>query len=65
MPWPDCAAAARVLREIRFCLEASDIEARLRKLEEAAGADPTWPGHPSQNGDARRLDALIRSGSGP
>jgi hypothetical protein len=33
LPWPDCAAAARVLREARHCLEGADIERRLTALE--------------------------------
>ena len=43
MAWADCAAAARVLREIRFCLESADVEQRLQRLELAAAADPDWP----------------------
>jgi hypothetical protein len=54
MPWSDCAAAARVLREIRFCLETSDLEARLAKLEAAAAeADPEAPWPPATHGHSR------------
>jgi hypothetical protein len=42
MPWADAAQAARILREVRFCLEASDFELRLQRLEAAAEADD-WP----------------------
>ena len=44
MLWTDAAAAARILREIRQCLEASDFEARLARLEAAAeDHEPGWP----------------------
>jgi hypothetical protein len=33
LPWLDCSAAARVLREARHCLEGADIERRLAALE--------------------------------
>jgi hypothetical protein len=46
----DCAAASRVLREIRHCLEASDVEDRLAWLEEAAELRPPW----TANGADRR-----------
>lgn len=37
--WADAAHAARILREMRHALEASDIEQRLAALEAAAEAD--------------------------
>jgi hypothetical protein len=33
LPWQDCAAAARVLREMRQQLESNDIEERLAAVE--------------------------------
>jgi hypothetical protein len=45
MTWQDAGQAARILREIRACLESSDIEARLRALEDAAD-----PARPTSNG---------------
>jgi len=45
LTWHDCAAASRVLREIRQTIEGGELEQRLRRLEEAAGDDPDhdWP----------------------
>jgi hypothetical protein len=48
MTWADAGAAARVLREIRFCLESSDFEERLVRLEAAAAGN--W--RPAANGGA-------------
>ena len=42
MTWQDAASAARILREVRHCLESSDIEDRLAALEAAAAEDPAW-----------------------
>jgi hypothetical protein len=56
MAWADCAAASRILREVRHCLEASDIEARLAKLEAAAAEaapDEPWPA--PANGHSRHV----------
>jgi hypothetical protein len=33
LAWQDCAAAGRVLREIRATIEGSEVEQRLDKLE--------------------------------
>ena len=49
LTWSDAAAAARILREMRQAMEASDIEARIAALEEKAGF--TTPGRP--NGETR------------
>ena len=35
MVWQDAAAAARILRELRVCLESSDLEQRIARLEAA------------------------------
>ena len=53
MTWQDCAAASRVLRELRTAIEGSELERRVAALEEAAG-DPDWSRQP--NG-ADRYDA--------
>jgi hypothetical protein len=47
MAWSDACSAARVLRELRFCLEGGDLEARIAALEadQPAGARPN--GHHS------------------
>ena len=51
MTWADAAAAARILREIRHCLEASDIEQRIRALEEAAAVSVEY-GAAANGGDS-------------
>jgi hypothetical protein len=48
--WQDVGAAARVLREIRQCLESSDVELRLARLEAIAPPEPPWPGEKSAHG---------------
>lgn len=51
LDWRDAAAAARILREMRHLLEATDIEQRLARLEAAAGGDHEWA--PGNGADSR------------
>jgi hypothetical protein len=39
MTWQDAGCAARVLRELRFCLESNDIEGRIVAIEELMKAN--------------------------
>jgi hypothetical protein len=49
LEWADAVSAARVLREMRFCLETSDIEARIVAIEQLLQADGRTlpPGRPN------------------
>ena len=51
MTWSDANSAARVLRELRFCIEGSELERRIAALEAAAEQDQL-PGR--SNGHHRR-----------
>ena len=37
MTWQDAYAAARILREIRHCIEGSELEAPIAAIEQALG----------------------------
>jgi hypothetical protein len=38
LPWSDAAAAARILREMRLCIESSDIEQQIGEIISAMDA---------------------------
>jgi hypothetical protein len=56
LTWQDACAAARILREIRVCIEGDEIERRLAEIERRLDQDNAPPGRPRQwQADGRGL----------
>jgi hypothetical protein len=56
MTWQDAYAASRILREIRTCIEGSELEARIAAIEQALGRRAPGTGyHAPGNGNGHDL----------